>query len=294
MPKILYMVKDIHNENAGRNLAKTMLESGYIDVFFVEYGLEISMHRINEGLPDLVEGDATPTISDLARIALTKSADVVSCDLRKDDIIRIMEERHKSTGEPQRPASPQMIGIRDIHAAKKVVAYMNAAPDNYLGLLMYGADHFKIDQDKFAAPLHLQIRDALSAGCTIRPVARSPFIGSAPAPGLPGLIARTVTTTESASSSIAQSSPTLTTSSVAPSRLINPLSSTPPTSLSGHQRVEGVRPIASHSATMGQPKSQSSSSVSTETPLDIEENGSLIKYRFLRAVHGLGGGQSTK
>jgi hypothetical protein len=136
--------------------------SGDIKVFFMEWFRPIVPYQFNECFKDLALEDASPTLRELAALCHSKWIDIVSCDLSVDTTINILNnnknDRFAGQYAPASAYQPWGKAVRDRYAAEKVRTYMDLHPDAWdHALLMFGADHFKCEEDRNAPSLHHMI-----------------------------------------------------------------------------------------------------------------------------------------
>lgn len=165
MGKVVFAIKDIHSETFGRTRAYAMLNSGGINVFFIEWPTPIQKDAIVTSFSGLAK-DAEPSLPVLTALAVTKSIDVISCDLTVQDTVRKLNNLNDRYGPYTENSAfqPWGKGIRDRHAAAKIQEYMRLHPNkDCRGLVMFGADHFKEEEGRNAKPLNrlISIRGAL-------------------------------------------------------------------------------------------------------------------------------------
>ncbi len=150
MKKIL-CIKDDHNNSRGRTLAKTYLTNKSVDVFFIEWPIQINKSNIPasfNGKQKLNPNDAKPDLCQLAQDANTNGIDIVSCDLTVEQTVNRLNTL-KSTRKyaPYIDTSvfqPWGEGVRDVYASAIILGYLsNNSNKTNNALLMFGSDHFK-------------------------------------------------------------------------------------------------------------------------------------------------------
>jgi hypothetical protein len=159
MERYIRAIKDNHSHPAGRLLAKQWLNSGVINVFFMEWAVPIK-HPLDACFQNLNAGDAEPSLRELASICLSKRIDVVHCDLTPEVTVQRLNSANDGYG-PYFPSSvfqPWGQAIRDRNAADVVGDYMHKNPNMWdHALLMYGSDHFRDSDGRNAPGLHMLI-----------------------------------------------------------------------------------------------------------------------------------------
>lgn len=161
----IFAIKDTHTESAGRERARSMILSGKISVFFIEWAVPIDSKNINENFKGLAKGDAEPSLKVLAGLALSKGIKVISCDLSADQTIHELNSLNDGFG----PYSIHSVfahwgkAIRDKHAAEVIKTYITSNPHTQNGLVMFGSDHFIDHEDRGCPPLHKLIHSKVPA-----------------------------------------------------------------------------------------------------------------------------------
>lgn len=132
MPRFISAIKDVHSNPAGRMLAKCLLESQDIKVFFMEWSKPVGQD-LAECFKGLHPNDAEPTLRQLAEICTSRRIDIIPSDL---DVATTVQLLNSNTNDPYAgtykdgsAVQPWGKAVRDRHAAGVVGQYMNAHPE---------------------------------------------------------------------------------------------------------------------------------------------------------------------
>jgi hypothetical protein len=173
MGKFIRAIRDVHINPMGRQRAQELINGGDIKVFFMEWHTPIDPANIDGSFPDLNKQDAQPSLKVLAQNCLSKGVKIVACDLTKDETVDRLNARprevdkYAGTYKDSSAFMPYGRGIRDQHAAETVCRYMVLHPEAWgHALLMFGAAHFRREEDRGCPSLHQLIDMQLGAfGC---------------------------------------------------------------------------------------------------------------------------------
>jgi hypothetical protein len=136
-----------------------MLESGGIDVFFIEWAKPVRPDAIAASFAGVAK-DAEPSLQVLCAIAITRGIPVVSCDLTAEETVSRLDALNDGYGPYNQASAFQPWGksMRDKHAAATICDYMSKSPkQDCRGLLMFGSDHFVAEDGRNALPLNTLI-----------------------------------------------------------------------------------------------------------------------------------------
>lgn len=171
MPKLtkddsILAISDVHTSPDGRLLAKKLVESGAVQVFFMEWSKPIAVTDLAGSFSGLSLTDASPTLKDLATVCASKGIDVVSCDLTVDETVSRLDALNDGYGpyNPNSAFQPWGKAMRDKNAAETIRKYMDTHTSAWgHALLMFGADHFVAESDRNAPPLNQLIKEKIGS-----------------------------------------------------------------------------------------------------------------------------------
>lgn len=151
MSKSIMALPDIHTDPAARQKAWDMLSSveHKPGVFYIEWSKPIDPSNLDASFAGLALGDARPTLKDLAALAISRGIPVVPVDMPA----KMVKDKLDELSPDYAPHSDSSLfqpwgeAVRDVYTAKKIADDIGSRRDGTIGVLMYGADHFKPKRD---------------------------------------------------------------------------------------------------------------------------------------------------
>ena len=162
--KSIMALPDIHSDPAARVKAREMLLDGHVGVFYIEWSKPIDPDNLDKTFEGLAPGDAKPTLKELTRLALDHGIPVKPVDIAPETVLQKLDAESPDYAPHGQLSLFQPWGqaVRDRETAQLIGNDMKDRADGTIGLVMYGADHFKpkIDDGKvLAGALDALIRD---------------------------------------------------------------------------------------------------------------------------------------
>jgi hypothetical protein len=147
--KSIMALPDLHTDSAARIKARDMMSEGQIGVFYIEWSKPIDPHNLDKTFEGMAPGDAKPTLKDLTQYALDRGIPVVPVDLAPDKVLKALDDQNPAYAPHSHHSLVQPWGeaVRDKYTAGAIAEDMSGRGKDTIGLLMYGADHFKPKKD---------------------------------------------------------------------------------------------------------------------------------------------------